>query len=433
MSKCQVKTIYEHGKLDYADISDCFNSEDFSLLERFLLKNKLSNVFDFQKNHLKAKNHVGVVKYKNYQFEILPKFLAHDGDDKEIVLKNLFHMLKFTKRLQVQESTISSLSKSNNPFLEVLISSYTTSLLDGYLKSVPKNYKREEDNLNFIKGKLNFNGNIKQNICNKAKFHCVYDEFCEDIALNQAFLFVTIMLKKITTTNENQKKLKFIENILIDVSFKQIDFQKAKKIVLSRTQKTFEYPFELALMFLGNSSFEMSGRTFRSLAIVWDMNKLFEEFIFRFMKTNKENLGIAGIKEKKGKMLFKDSANLFGESLEGATKIGGTELDILVSLVDGPEIIFDAKYKMHDGERNYFAPADVYQMVAYESLHNTNQAVLIYPQIVEEQFMWKHKLNSEKENKFIYSTCIDLRKDLKAQNEKLTEQLKKIFMALTQV
>ena len=92
------------------------------------------------------------------------------------------------------------------------------------------------------------------------------------------------------------------------------------------------------------------------------------------------------------------------------TKIGGTELDILIQLADGTQVIFDTKYKMHDGEKNYFAAADVYQMITYESLHNTNQAASLYPQMVENQFMWRHKLNSENENKFIYSTCIDLRK-----------------------
>ena len=88
-----------------------------------LKKESLQNVFTFTSKGIKAKNYVGILKYKNYQFEILPKLIDNNKiakeDDKErkIILKNLLYMLSLTRKLDIKEKEIAKISKSKNPFL----------------------------------------------------------------------------------------------------------------------------------------------------------------------------------------------------------------------------------------------------------------------------------------------------------------------------
>ena len=81
----------------------------------------LQNVFTFTSKGIKARNYVGILKYKTYQFEILPKLIdkekIEEKEEREKILKNLLYMLSLTKKLDIKESEIAKISKSKNPFL----------------------------------------------------------------------------------------------------------------------------------------------------------------------------------------------------------------------------------------------------------------------------------------------------------------------------
>ena len=89
--------LFEHKKLSFSeipqeDISARFNDNEFvSNIERFLEKNALEEVLSFDRTYIKPSHYVGVIKYKNIQFEILPKLLGQDDyreDNRKQILKN---------------------------------------------------------------------------------------------------------------------------------------------------------------------------------------------------------------------------------------------------------------------------------------------------------------------------------------------------------
>ena len=71
-------------------------------------------------------------------------------------------ILSYTKNLDIKSTNSAKLSKTENPFLEVLIREYAQSLFECLKRLTPKNYIREEDNLNYLKGKLKFTYKILQ-------------------------------------------------------------------------------------------------------------------------------------------------------------------------------------------------------------------------------------------------------------------------------
>jgi 5-methylcytosine-specific restriction enzyme subunit McrC len=203
--------------IEYQEVS--LNDNFKKTFQRFIESNKsLCNVFAFTSKGIKAKQYVGVLKFKNYQFEILPKLLnteVHDDTEKLTILRNLLYMLSLTKKLDIKETDISKLCKSKNPFLEILIGIYAESLFECLKRYIPKNYIIEENNLNFLKGKLVFQKHILKNCTNKAKFYCQYDEFSENNLLNQLFYYVSYLLYLISSDNDNKRTLKFVTDFFV--------------------------------------------------------------------------------------------------------------------------------------------------------------------------------------------------------------------------
>ena len=329
-------------------------------------------------------------------------------------------MLSYTKKLDIRTSDTAKLSNSKNPFIEILIREYAKSLFECLKRITPKKYVREEDNLNYLKGKIKFTENIRYNCVNQSKFYCEYDEFSENNILNQLFLFVSTCLYNISNDSYNKKVLKFIMNYYSDIKLVRFDGFKVEKIKLSRNQELFKKPFNLAKMFIEKTSVDLSKNKFEDITLIWDMNKLFEEFVFEIMKKFKDELGYKLVAQKGRRLLKNDTS-----------KKRNTFVDIVVEKGDGEElerIVLDTKYKKFVSSDD-FSNADVFQVSTYCLLHNTNKAVLIYPRWNKEvPKVSSFNLNTDEKDIKIDFKTIDLcHTNLKQHLDKIMNDIKEIL------
>lgn len=392
-------------------IKDC----DLGKLHHYLECQHLDSALKVTPSGIETTSWVGVIKYKNTHFQILPKLICNNGD-KENILKNLIYMLSYTKKLDIKTSNEARLSTAKNPFIEILIREYAKSLFECLKRLTPKKYVREEDNLNYLKGKIKFTENVRHNSSNQAKFYCEYDEFSENNILNQLFLFVSTCLYNISNDSYNKKTLKFIINYYSDIKLVRFDRFKAEKIKLSRNQKLFKKPFNLAKMFVEKTSVDLSKNKFENITLIWDMNKLFEEFIFEIMKKNESEFGWT-FTAQKGKRLLAGDDN----------KKRNTYVDIYAEN-DKDKIILDTKYKIFTGTDD-FSNADVFQVSTYCLLHNADKAVLIYPRWNKEvPNVPSFKLNTDEKDIKINFKTVDLcYTNLKQHLEEIRDDIKEIL------
>lgn len=392
------------------DIKDC----DLDNLQSYIKCQNLSSVLKVTRHGIKANSWVGVIKYKKTHFQILPKLIC-DNENKECILKNLIYMLSYTKNLDIKTNEDAKLSAERNPFIEILIREYAKSLFDCLIRLTPKQYTREEDNLKFIKGKMKFSENIRYNCTNQAKFYCEYDKFSEDNILNQLFLFVSTCLYNISNNSYNKKTLKFIINYYSDITFVRFDKFKVRKIKLTRNQELFKKSFNLAKMFVEQTSVDLSKNRFENITLVWDMNALFEEFVFEIMKKSCPDWILTA---QKGKKLLKGTEN----------KKRNTFVDIFAQKED-QKLIIDTKYKKFVDE-NSFSNADVFQVSTYCLLHNTNNAILLYPQWENNKKpnIEDYYLNNGNNNYKISFKTINLKYDnLKNNIDKIKQEIQYIL------
>ncbi len=400
-------------------LKDC----DLEKLHNYLECQKLTSALKVTHNGIETTSWVGVIKYKNTHFQILPKLICNNGD-KENILKNLIFMLSYTKKLDIKTSNEARLSTAKNPFIEILIREFAKSLFECLKRLTPKKYIREEDNLNYLKGKIKFAENIRYNSANQAKFYCEYDEFSENNILNQLFLFVSTCLYNISNDSYNKKTLKFIMNYYADVKLVRFDRFKAEKIKLSRNQELFKKPFNLAKMFVEKTSVDLSKNKFENITLIWDMNKLFEEFVFEIMKKFEGELGCKLVAQKGRRLLKNDTS-----------KKRNTFVDIMVEKGDGEElerIVLDTKYKEFVSSDD-FSNADVFQVSTYCLLHNAYHAILLYPKYGTNGPDRDFELNIDEEIKEKYQIdfkTINLQYDYigKKENlESIKEDIKRIL------
>lgn len=395
---------------EYAKVE--INDSYLDKLQAYLKCRNLDSALKVTRHGIKTKSWVGVIKYKNLHLEILPKLISADAnndnkiseDERNIILKNLIFMLSYTKNLDIKTNDNAKLSTEKNPFIEILIREFATSLFESLKRFTPKRYVREEENLNYLKGKIKFSENIRYNCTNQAKFYCEYDEFSENNLLNQLFLFVSTCLYNISNNSYNKKTLKFIINYYSDISFVRFDKFKVRNIKLARNQELFKKPFNLAKMFVEQTSVDLSKNKFENITLVWDMNKLFEEFIFELIKRKIPEC--QAIAQKTKRLLIKDKETR-----------RDTKIDIFVK---NPQVIIDTKYKKFTDFDN-ISSADIYQVTTYCLLHNYKRAILLYPQYDKKvPDIYDYQLNCAENNYRIDFCTVNLKnndlKDKEVQN-----------------
>lgn len=405
---------------EYAKVE--INDSYLDKLQAYLKCQKLESALKVTRHGIKTKSWVGVIKYKNLHLEILPKLISEDAnndkkiseEERSIILKNLIFMLSYTKNLDIKTNDNAKLSTEKNPFIEILIREFATSLFEALKCLTPKRYVREEENLNYLKGKIKFSENIRYNCTNQAKFYCEYDEFSENNLLNQLFLFVSICLYNISNNNYNKKILKLIINYYSDISFVRFDKCKVRKIKLTRNQELFKKPFNLAKMFVEQTSVDLSKNKFENITLVWDMNKLFEEFIFELIKRKIPDCQVKAQKTKRLLIRNKETRR-------------DTKVDIFVK---NPKVIIDTKYKKFT-DFDDISSADIYQVTTYCLLHNYNRAILLYPQFENDiPDIKDYYLNNDGDQYCIDFCTINLKhNDLNSVNtqKNIVEKLKQII------
>ena len=402
---------------EYQELNEQNLDCDLDKLQSFLKCQNLEPALKITRQVIKTKSWVGVIKYKKLHLEILPKLICDKNDNTQI-LNNLLFMLSYTKKLNIKTSNVAKLSTSKNPFIEVLIREFTQSLFDSLKRFTPKKYVREEENLNYLKGNLKFSENIRYNSSNQTKFYCEFDEFSENNLLNQLFLFVSTCLYNISNDSYNKKTIKFIMNYYSDIQLIRFDRFKAEKIKLSRNQELFRKPFTLAKMFVERTSVDLSKNKFENITLIWDMNKLFEEFIFEIMKKSQNEWGWEFVAQKGKRLLCGDT-----------NKKRNTFVDIYCKRnSDSYSIILDTKYKKLQSSDD-FSNADVFQVSSYCLLHGAKHAILLYPRYDEEKpIIPDYHLNTEDKNYKINFKTINLKYgNLKDELESIKNEIKEFL------
>lgn len=297
---------------------------------------------------VKAKQYCGILNHNGQDHYILPKIANHDND------KNLdifIYMLRYVYDIKIDnEDLANSKNIESNNLLDIFIQMFAKNLFKEFQKGIYKEYITEQDNLTTLRSKYLINENLKYNFT-KNKIYCEYDEFSEDNELNQFFLFAVKTLMNFT---QNRKLLKMCELVLDEVDCKPIDINLVD-IHFNRLNQRFKNSFEFAMLLL-NKSIPLFEKDKKSFAFLFDMNKLFENFIAKILKEKFENVQTPKKSRSFGELYLKP--------------------DIIIN---SKNLIIDCKYKKIQNSE-IAKRDDRYQMYVYgNNYENIDTTILLYP------------------------------------------------------
>lgn len=368
-------------------------------------------VFDFSPAKVRARSLVGVIDVDGTQIEILPKLLSGHGENNQI-LRNLMFMLSYTNALDVQDAGIAGLSNDFGSFIEAYISIFANRLNRVLTRSgVPKRYEEQSENLDCLKGKINFARNSIVNAVNQSKVFCEFSEFTEDNPVSRALKFVAVALERQTRNVESKRKLQRCIGLLEGTGNAFVEPGQFERMASGRRERDFLALVQLTKMFLERLRPEFGrGNSRRVFALLFDMNELFEEFIFEVLRRNAKNLRVE-VRAQKKKRLVTAERNLLDGSDWVDRSLFDTYTDIEIRSPDsGSMMILDTKYKIvGDGSHYGIGNADAYQVLAYKQIHSNEEDLpsvgLLYPKY--QKSLWREfRVNGGKQT--FFSATIDL-------------------------
>ena len=362
-------TITEFERIYQHDIC----KKDFADIENFILKNSDENA-PFLRigsgvggKFIQARNYVGVLQTKSgLTIEILPKISDKNDTDKSKAV--LIKMLRTLKNFPFKSSNLANLKTQNLPLLEIFISMFLCELEALVKKGIKSDYVALEENLNFLKGKLNINEQIKRNSVHKERFYVGYSEFLSDIKINRIIKTTLKFLYKKSNSSKNQQKIRELLFIFDEVSMCDDYKNFFAKLIINRQVKHYEQTLLWCKIFLLNNSFTPHKGDDLGFALLFDMNALFESYVGNFIK-----------KSFPGTILQHSEKHLVENP-----KSFKLRPDIFLK----DKFIADTKWKIVKS-RDDISQADLYQLYAYGKKHECSNLYLIYPKIegIKQEFM----------------------------------------------
>ncbi len=346
---------------------------NFDELERFILKNSDTAQYlkpTYKKGFgkvLQAQNYVGIIQTKDgTTIEILPKIAIVDEDEKEKSKEILIKMLKTLKNSPFKHFNTANLKSANLPLLEIFITMFLDELSKLIKRGIRSDYISKEENLKFLKGKLKINEQIKQNYIHKERFFVEYEEYLSNRVENRIIKTTLNYLYKITKLNKNQQRIREYLFVFdeIDPSFDpKNDLSKIKP---NRQMKDYELVLLWCKTFLLKSSFTPYKGDDVAFALLFDMNMLFESYVYDYLKKSKEYKSIKFQDKKHYLAYLKDSGRF------------RLQPDIIIN-INGRKIIADTKWKIINCDKK-ISQSDMYQLFAYGTKYkNCKKLYLIYP------------------------------------------------------
>ena len=363
----------EFEYLQYKDnTKDNFiKKETFDSLEKFVLENektaqylKITTKNGFGKV-LQAQNYVGVIQTKDgTTIEILPKIKnATTEKSKDILIK----MLKTLKNSPFKNLSVANLKSSKIPLFEIFISMFLEELTVLVRNGIKSDYISKEENLKFLKGKLKISEQIKYNTIHKERFFVQYEEFMSNRVENRLIKTTLQYLYKKSKLNKNQQRIREFLFVFDEIEISHNIKTDFSKIELNRQMKDYQQVLLWCKTFLFENSFSPYKGNDIAFALLFDMNLLFESFVYSYLKKSSNFQDIKS-QDRTHHLAYENGIGRFR-----------LKPDIVIN---GGKIIADTKWKILSEDKAYngVLQDDMYQLYAYGTKYdNCEKIYLIYP------------------------------------------------------
>lgn len=360
MSRRNIISVFEHQKLV---IGCTYGGEEFKAAhwEALAHYNETQDNRFFALGHrsIKFQQYVGVIQVGQLTIEVLPKAERGTTADPDHWRNILLNMLRVSRYVRLEASGHANQQLRHRNLLEVFIDHFLTQVEWLLHQGLVRQYRQKEGNKHSLQGSLQFAQHLQRNLVHKERFyvrHQVYDHQHLLHQIIQEAIRCLIQTYPSTTFSDRLARLQldFPEQARLKVSP-----QVFERITYNRKTEVYREAIELARLILLQYSPDLRSGRQHVLAILFDMNALFEDYVYQCLR---KELG-AAVQRQRSKRFW-----------------GNQRLrpDIVIEK-EAETIVLDTKWKVLTRLRP--DDADLRQLYAYQQYWGAAKGYLIYPAV----------------------------------------------------
>ena len=358
--------VFEYGELIVGN--DGIAQEQFDALARYYNDDRTyySLIDDGIRCGIRFKQYVGVLKVGNLIIEVLPKADKDENEkegEKDIWRSRLIQMLKRVHKLKISAPTVAGQSTTSS-ILDVFIEKFLDQVDELLNKGLVKCYHKEDANIGALKGRLLWSKHLVKNCIHKEKFYVNYTTYDYEHILNRILRKTLEVIPKLVYSTSLRGRA--VSSLFSFPELKDIFVSPELFSSLNFDRKTEDYTFaiDIAKLILLNYSPDFKEGNNDILALMFDMNKLWEEYIGCVLK---QKLNDYNVSCQKKEQLWKPA---------NSERTKTVCADIVIKKNDNVTAVLDTKWKCPD---EYASDADLHQMYVYLNRFNTRRVALVYP------------------------------------------------------
>ena len=368
--------VYEYSTLRVGQ-EEKFRLPHFEALAKYHTDTKCQ-YYSLENKAIRFANYVGVIKVGNLTIEVLPKCDRNKSSDTEadkaLWQRVLLDMLKISLQVEAKTTTHADIHIRHHSVLETYLHLFMDEVQKLIHHGLVKKYRFNENNETALKGKLLISKQITQNIVHAERFyvsHQVYDRNNRyNALLYQTLECIQSMNVSVSTTRRCQSLLlDFPECTTVPVSQKTFN-----RLTYDRKTQAYHTALDLARIILLNYHPDVAGGHNNILAIMFDMNKLWENYIYHSLRKqisdfNKSNNVTYKVTAQRSKHFWQSDSSAF------------LRPDIVIEDISqyknaaNKSIILDTKWKY----QAKVSEQDLRQVYAYNHYFNAQNGYLVYP------------------------------------------------------
>ncbi|MEM9820915.1 MAG: restriction endonuclease, partial [Bacteroidota bacterium] len=310
-------------------------------------------------------HYVGALQVGDLIIEVLPKTDRKRVGDEALWHGVLLDMLRYCQLIKVDALTSARLRLRSNSILELYFEIFLTEVEQLLRQGLCKAYHLEQGNRKNWKGKLLFAQQINHNHIHQQRFYTEHDRYDFDHPANrmlyQALLTLSTLLMEVRLQQRLKKIIARFPKFPPTV-FREQDFQAIR---YTRSMTNYRKALEIARLLLLNYSPDIRGGGHNALAIMFDMNVLFEEYVFQQLRRG----------APEGLTVQRQQQTNFWNRRQ-------IRPDLLVEY-QGKRFVLDTKWKLL--KKAQPSMEDLKQMYVYCRFFNATQSVLLYPHVATLQ------------------------------------------------
>jgi len=367
--------VFEHSTLA---VGGAFKETHFARLVQYNERHG-NQFFTVGLNRIHFRNYVGVIQVGNLTVEILPKAdrNADSPDEKRKWQGALIDMIRQSGFVRLSTLSDARLRLRSSSLLDIFFESFLAEVHTLLHQGLVRKYRHTTGNLTTLKGRILFPQHIARNLVHRERFFTEHQFYDRNNPFNQ---ILRVALDVITRIGVNPHLSTFARGL--SLSFQDIDAacvteRTFMRLSYSRNTERYRRAIQLARLIILNFSPDMRSGREDVLAILFDMNVLFERYIISQLK--RAAMRMPGIP-----IAFKAQASRRYWATDKIQKY--IRPDIIAEIGTGEQcerVVLDTKWKMpRDGKPS---DSDLHQMHVYNSQFGTERSYLIYPQYAQLQ------------------------------------------------